>query len=179
MDNIYKVDEIKTFIATRNQKIFNKIESLGCNIDVECKKVADTDLQVKSVYLRIIIRPYDLSRNSAIKSCKFKSLAYKVAKLEKRNKAYHILRHNNIILNTYLKIMYLRLKFFKKGFFKDNIIDLFFKICFSSEFNIKQNIYKGHDISWIPILLIVAVMLITAIISAYWDITISRDLGWW
>lgn len=177
--NINQIDEIKTFITTNNKKIFNKIELLGCNIDVECKKVANAHLKEKSVYLRVIIRPYDLSRNSAIKLCTFKSFAYKVAKPKRGKKSYYILRLNNIILKIYLKIIYLRLKFFKKDFFKDNIIDLFFKICFSSDFNLKQNVYKGHDISWIPILLIAVVMLITAIISAYWDITISRDLGWW
>ncbi len=142
-------------------------------------KHTNAHLKEKSVYLRVIIRPYDLSRNSAIKLCTFKSFAYKVAKPKIGKKTYYILRLNNIILKIYLKIIYLRLKFFKKDFFKDNIIDLFFKICFSSDFNLKQNVYKGHDISWIPILLIAVVMLITAIISAYWDITISRDLGWW
>lgn len=79
-----------------------------------------------------------------------------------------------------MNVMLLRLSLIgKEKFFNEGFLDLFIKVFFKNRIGKYSDNFREHDISFIPIILFAVFMIVVALISARFDILISKNLGWW
>lgn len=179
--SITQIEELsKKEAIQKHQSFIDKFNGNGCNLNIEvCKQVCD-DSNIRMYYLKVFILPLNISKNEAFKNRKIKCFSGKLLKIKKKENKYYVKKYNDMFLSLYLRVMFLRICLIEKDkFFNEGFLDLFIKVFFHNRIGKYSDKFRGHDISVIPIILFAVLMIITALISACFDILISKNLGWW
>ncbi len=162
------------------QNLIDKFNQMDCKLNLEFNKQICNSSKIYIYKVTAFILPSNISKNEAFKNHNIKCFTGKILKIQKIEDGLCIKKYKDVFFSLYLKIMLVKLNLFgKEKFFKEGLLDLFIKVFFQNRADKLSNSFRGHDISFIPIVLFVIFMLIAALISAYFDIKISRNLGWW
>lgn len=149
-------------------------------MNVEVCKQACEGSHIRRYYLKVFILPLNVSKNEAFKNSKIKCFSGRLLKIKKKENKYYVKKYNDIFLHLYLRAMYLRLSLIgKENFFNEVFLDLLIKVFFHNRIGKYSDNFRGHDISFIPIILFAVLMIIVTLISTRFDILISKNLGWW
>lgn len=174
MRNCQKKETIRKY-----QNFIDKFNRHGCKLNIEFSKQACDCSNIRIYNAKVFILPLNISKNEAFKNFKTKHFSGRFLKIKKKENKYYVKEYNDLLLPLYLRVMLLRLSLIgKEKFFDEGFLDLFIKIFFQHRIGKYSDNFRGRDISFIPIILFAVLMIITALISAYFDILISKNLGW-
>ncbi|MBR5545126.1 MAG: hypothetical protein IKU66_06595 [Clostridia bacterium] len=179
--SITQIEEtVKKETIQKYQSYIDKFYRIDCKLNIEFNKQV-CDCSKNHIYIvKFFLFPLNISKKEAIKNSKIKIFSGKFLKIKKKEKKYCIKKYKDVLLPLYLNVMFLRLYLVgKEKFFNEGFLDLFIKVFFQNRIGKYSDNFRGHDISIITIILFAVFMLIAALISAYFDIQISKNLGWW
>lgn len=178
--SITQIEELsKKEAVQKHQSFIDKFDRYGCKLNIEISKQVCDCSNIRMYNVKVFISPLNMSKNEAIKNRKIKCFSGRLLKIKKKENKYYVKKYKDMFLSLYLRVMFLRLSLIgKEKFFDEGFLDLFIKVFFQNRIGKYSDNFRGHDISFIPIILFVVLMIITALISAYFDILISKNLGW-
>lgn len=179
--SITQIEELsKKETIQKHQNIIDKFNGHGCKLNIEfCKQECDCS-NIRLYNVKTFILPSNMSKSEAFKNRNIKCFSGRLIKIKKKDKKFYFRKYNDMFLSLYLSMMFFRLSLIGKDkFFNEGFLDLFIKVFFHNRVDKNSDSFREHDISFIPIILIVVLMIIAALISAYFDILISKNLGWW
>lgn len=162
------------------QGYIDKFNGHGCKLNIEFGKQASDRSKIRIYTVKVYILPINISKNEAFKNRKIKCFSGRLLKIKKKENKYYVKKYKDMLLFFYLNIMLLRLSLIgKEKFFNEGFLDLLIKVIFHNRIGKCSDSFRGHDISFIPIIIFAVLMIIVALISANFDILISKNLGWW
>lgn len=168
----------KEFIQKHHGYI-DKFSGRNCKLSIDFCKEACGSSEKRIYKAKVYLTPLNISKSEAFKQKKIKCFSGKIFQIKEKENRYYVKKYKDVFLLLYFRIMFFRLCLIGQDkFFKEGLLDLFIKVFFQNRLGRYSDDFRGHNISFIPLIVFAVLVIIATLIASYFDIRISKNLGW-